>query len=181
MKRHLPALALLGMCASVSTNAWAVRSPTEQGDLVVTEIMTEPQKVAVYFGQWLEVTNASGELLDLNGLVVQDATGAESFTVVGGSELLLPHGEAIVFGVSSVTDEGATGYNGNIPVDVEYNFGDFEMKRSSDTIRLTYDGDVIDEPVVVASPRRTKPNSWPDQSTSSSPRRERCIIAMAHA
>ncbi len=144
MKRHVAALALLGMCATASTPAWAVRSPTEVGDLVVTEIMTEPQKVAVYFGQWIEVTNASGELLDLNGLVVQDATGAESFTVTGGSELLLPHGEAIVFGVSDVTDTGTTGYNGNIPVDVVYDFGDFEMKRSSDTIRLTYDGDVID-------------------------------------
>ena len=40
---------------------------------------------------------------------------------------------------------------------------------------------MIDEPVAYSSPRRTKPNSLDDQTTSSSAMRDRWVMAIAAA
>lgn len=122
--------------------------PDAAGDIVVTEFMSEPQKgIPDYYGEWFEVTNASDKLKDLNGLVIQDSSGSEVIAVVEpstGALRILP-GESLVFGVSDVMTQGDAGYNGNIPVDYLYDFQDFQLDRSADSIVLVWGGDVIDE------------------------------------
>ncbi len=113
-------------------------TPDEQGDLIVSEFMAEPQKVPDYYGEWFEITNVSGKLKDLNGLVVEGSSSGELVALSGS--LLLEHESSLVLGVHS-----DTGDNGNVAIDVEYSFADFSMNRSGDTIRLTYNGNTVDE------------------------------------
>lgn len=114
-------------------------TPDEQGDLIVSEFMAEPQKVPDYYGEWFEITNVSGKLKNLNGLVIEGGDSGELIALSGGS-LLLEHGSSIVLGVDSDTSN-----NGNIPIDYEYSFADFSINRPGDTIRLTYDGTEVDD------------------------------------
>ena len=114
-------------------------TPDEQGDLIVSEFMAEPQKVPDYYGEWFEITNVSGKLKDLNGLVIEGSSGGE-IIALSGSSLLLEHEASIVLGV-----EEDTSLNGNIPIDYPYSFADFQLNRSGDTIRLTYSGTTVDE------------------------------------
>ncbi|MCP4916825.1 MAG: hypothetical protein GY913_07850 [Proteobacteria bacterium] len=121
--------------------------PDAAGDLVITEFMPEPQKVADYYGEWFEITNASDKLKDLNGLVVQDDAGTEIIAITEpspGALRILP-GESLVFGVSDEQDDEESGYNGNIPVDYVYDFQDFQLDRSADSIVLVWGTDTIDE------------------------------------
>lgn len=135
----VPLLLVAGLLAP---GAMAQSVPSVPGDLLVTEFMAQPDAVADYFGEWFEIYNASGTALDLDGLVVKDATGGQQFAVSGS--LLLAAGDYLVLGVSDIRDSSQVGYNGNIPVDYVYDFADFEIAKTGDTITLAYGGRVID-------------------------------------
>ena len=65
------------------------------GDLVVSEIMHDPDAVLDYRGEWFEIYNASSDSVDLNGLVVEDASG-QQFTV--GSSVVVAASGYVVLG-----------------------------------------------------------------------------------
>jgi len=67
--------------------------PDEAGEVLITEFMADPMDVADNQGEWVELTNLSGEQLDLTGCVLQD-DDANSFTFPDG--LLLAAGERLV-------------------------------------------------------------------------------------
>ncbi|MFM7143631.1 MAG: ATP-binding protein, partial [Alphaproteobacteria bacterium] len=50
------------------------------GDLLVTEIMPNPNAVSDTYGEWFEITNMTGRDLDLVGLILTD-DGGETYTV----------------------------------------------------------------------------------------------------
>ncbi|MCB9792275.1 MAG: lamin tail domain-containing protein [Alphaproteobacteria bacterium] len=126
----------LGLLASPA--AYAVDPPSEPGDLIISEVMTEPSVgIPNYYGQWFELYNNSGRLIDLNGLIIQDADGQE--IAISGETLMAPE-DYIVLGVDSDTSR-----NGNIPVDVVYNFNEFRIDKTGDEIILSYGGQLIDE------------------------------------
>jgi hypothetical protein len=104
------------------------------GDLVVTEVMQNPLNASDANGEWFEVLNASGELVDLDGVVLADAAGAA--VAVSGSFELAP-GERFVFGAS--VDPAV---NGGAAID--YDFGAFALGNAADDIQLVADGTVID-------------------------------------
>jgi hypothetical protein len=109
------------------------------GELVITEIMYDPDKVTDTFGEWFEVYNASGFAVDLNGLVVSriSSSGSSSnFTV--STQLIVPADDFVVFGNNDDTSK-----NGGVVVD--YKYSGFAL--NNDGIQITLEttlGDIID-------------------------------------
>lgn len=70
---HLPVVADLTLAPDLLDAADLV-----PGDLVLTELMANPSFCSDTYGEWVEVYNASGHPVDLLGVAVQDATGAQA-------------------------------------------------------------------------------------------------------
>jgi hypothetical protein len=117
------------------TGDTSVLAPFAAGDLIVTEFMQNPAAVNDGDGEWFEVYNATGSLVDLDGLEISDADG-ESYTVVG--PLPVAADDYVVFGINAnfLT-------NGGVAVDHEYT--GFNLSNSTDEIRLVHSGVLIDE------------------------------------
>ncbi|MCB9668731.1 MAG: lamin tail domain-containing protein [Alphaproteobacteria bacterium] len=107
------------------------------GDLVITEVLMRPNAVGSNAGEWFEVLNASGVDVDLNGLVVSNAS--QSFTI--DQIVYLPAGDRAVL----VTD-GDQLLNGGIPYSYphtstattyDFEFVGFTIWDGDDEIRLT--------------------------------------------
>jgi hypothetical protein len=92
----------------VDENGWAA------GDLIITEIMTNPTSVADPKGEWFEVYNASGGSITINGLMITDST-TDSHQVTSDDALTIPAGGYFVLG-----GESDALVNGGAPVDYEY-------------------------------------------------------------
>jgi hypothetical protein len=96
------------------------------GDLVITEIMANPDAVDDLVGEWFELLNRTSTGFDLKGLTVTDA-GIDSFTIA--SSLIAFPGARVVLGVSSTL---AT--NGGIPVDYVYARAQFAIANTEDEL-----------------------------------------------
>jgi len=74
------------------------------GDIVFTEIMVEPAAVAASAGQWLEIYNASANVIKLNGMTF---TAGGASLPVGGPTITMDPGQYMV--VANNTDSGTNG------------------------------------------------------------------------
>ncbi len=81
------------------------------GDLIVSEIMKDPNMVPDNQGEWFELYNSTSTTVDLMGVVAQTSSG--SFTV--GSSLAVAPGDYLVF-----ARNGNAGTNGGVTVDYVY-------------------------------------------------------------
>lgn len=106
------------------------------GDLVITEIMKDPDAVGQELGEWFEIYNASSSTIDLEYLEVRD-DGEDIFTV--DESLLIDSGDYIVFGANISPSQ-----NGGAHVDFAYNYDDFVLGNGSDEIVLRNGGGEID-------------------------------------
>lgn len=95
--------------ASYTVAAAAALAP---GDLVITEVMQNPNAVLDASGEWFEVYNATANAIDLNGLEFKD-DGTNSFIVAGS--VVVPAGGFAVLGLN-----GDTGTNGGVTIDYVY-------------------------------------------------------------
>lgn len=120
--------------------AWAVDPPGQVGDLLITELMTEPTVVPDYYGEWFELYNNSGKLLDLGGLVIQDDDGEELTISSSDPKRFLNAGDYLVLGVSTDTSK-----NGNVTVDIAYDFVNFKLDKTGDELRVSYGSLTLDE------------------------------------
>jgi hypothetical protein len=118
--------------------------PSKRGDITITEFQADPNRVAPYYGEWIELYNNAGRPIDLNGVTIERP----------GQVLLLPSdppitvaaGEYFVLGVSAEQNATTTGYNGNVPVDYVYSyFSEFNMSALADSMTVSYGGVVLDE------------------------------------
>lgn len=100
------------------------------GDVVVNEIMQNPNAVADGSGEWLELYNATGSAIDINGWTIADA-GIDSHVINNGGPLLIPAGGFLVLGNN--TD---TGTNGGVTVDYSYG-GSWFLGNSDDEVILS--------------------------------------------
>jgi hypothetical protein len=104
------------------------------GDLVITEFLAQPGAVADIDGEWVELHNAAGQSLNLNGFTLHDdSTPGHTIT----SDLFVGAGEYIVLARNS--DASA---NGNVAADYEYL--DFVLDDDIDEIIVSFDGAEID-------------------------------------
>lgn len=91
---------------------WAPVIPAEDlraGDLVITEIMRNPARVADTAGEWFELSNTSGYPVDLEGLEISD-DGSDRHVV--DVPLIVEAGGTVVFAV-----DGDPSRNGGVTAD----------------------------------------------------------------
>ena len=108
-----------------------------EGDLIITEIMVDPDAVADSLGEYVEVYNNSGQLIQLDGWVLADGVNEIHQVTSGGSAYVYP-GDYFVFGANA-----NNGTNGGVVVD--YQYADFNLAQGFDGVILTYEGLVVDE------------------------------------
>ncbi len=87
-------------------------APDEAGDVLITEFMADPVDVADSLGEWVELTNFSGEDLHLDGCALQD-DDANSFTFP--DDTVLAAGERLV-----VARSGSGGVSADVVIDAGF-------------------------------------------------------------
>ncbi|GEM_PF-2136101 len=106
-------------------------SPALVGDLIVTEVMQNPEYVTDAHGEWFEVLNRGPMALDLRGFTFTD-DGDDAFTVTG--PLLVQPGERLVF-----ADNRDTDVNGGVDIDYRYG-GNMTLGNGHDAIVIEAPG-----------------------------------------
>jgi hypothetical protein len=121
------------------TSGWAEASAwvvPRHGDLIITEIMIDPQEVDDSDGEYVELYNASAEPIALDGFVLHDGA-ADSHTISSGGTAVVAPGALFVLGV-----ESNPAYNGGAAVDYEY--AGFDLDQGADAVILEYLGVEVD-------------------------------------
>jgi hypothetical protein len=120
------------------------------GDIVITEIMQNPQAVNDSDGEWFEVYNASDVTIDLNNWTLSDL-GADNEVIENGGPLEIAAGAYLVFG-----NNGDFATNGGVTID--YVYDNFNLSNGDDEIILTAaDGIEIDRVEYDGSPNFPDP------------------------
>ncbi len=135
----------------------ATQDPTgaSAGDIVITEVIQNPNDVSDTYGEWFEVFNTTASDIDIEGWVISDA-GTESHTINNGGALNVPAGGFLILG----RDDGSVNNNGGAPVD--YQYADIFLGNSDDELILTSDESVeIDRIEWDGGP------NWPDPTGAS--------------
>ncbi len=105
------------------------------GSLVITEIMADPATTEKY-GEWFEIFNPGTTAIKLTGLVIGDGTGKETIKTTG---LVLEPGAYFVFGNSSTLGGG-----GKADYVYTYSASGIMLSNKGDSVKLLYEGQVID-------------------------------------
>jgi hypothetical protein len=121
-------------------DAVPVRAPTPDDDLLLTEIMPRARAGSGDNGEWFEMYNNSGDILDLTGCEVYDGSGR--FTI---AEALVEPGTYVTFAISA-----EVAANGGVDPLVVYGTS-IALNNGGDTIGLRCDGVVIDEIVYTSA------------------------------
>ncbi|MCA9602705.1 MAG: proprotein convertase P-domain-containing protein [Myxococcales bacterium] len=100
------------MYTCVDQPSICARAPAEAGELVITEVMPNPEGVADNVGEWIELYNASGDALNLEQVSVTTGTN-QSFTVL--VPVVIPSGQYAL-----LATEADPTINGGIEADYEY-------------------------------------------------------------
>jgi len=111
-----------------TSDCTAPPASTEEGDIIVTEIMNNPSAVSDSEGEYFEVYNTTGSDIDLDGWTISD-DGADSHVIDGS--LIVPAGGYAVLG-----NNADMGSNGGAPVDYSYGSGWF-LSNGGDEVILT--------------------------------------------
>ncbi len=101
-------------------------------DLLITEIMANPDAVSDTNGEWFELYNPTLETVDLEGAVLSD-DGTNSHTISTGSSLIISPGEYFVLGRN-----GDSTSNGGFTAD--YVYSGFTLGNSGDQIVFSEGG-----------------------------------------
>ncbi|MCU0869892.1 MAG: lamin tail domain-containing protein [Burkholderiales bacterium] len=103
------------LCAVAPAHAATSIGAVAVGDLLISEVMVNPAKVADSVGEWFELHNRSRAAIDLAGLVVSSGGTRtdETFTVTGNH--VLDSGGFAVFARS-----GDPAVNGGVTADIVY-------------------------------------------------------------
>jgi len=111
--------------------------PVEPGDLVIAEVMANPDAADDEFGEWFELLNPTGDDIGIRGCVVSDLSGETH-------EIALPVTVVPAGGRAVIGRSLDVGENGDVPVD--YAVGeDMILGNAADALVLECDGQVIDE------------------------------------
>ena len=93
------------------------------GEIIITEIMADPNEVSDPDGEWFEIYNTSDRVIDLHGCKIQDS-GTDNFYI--NNTLNISAGEYLVFACS----DAATS---KLPV-VDYVYSGLLLSNSSDEL-----------------------------------------------
>ncbi len=101
-------------------------SNAQPGDIVITEIMQNPDAVYDSNGEWFEIYNASDHEIDLNGWIIRDLD-TDSHTIT--SSVIIQPGEYLVLGNNADP-------NTNGGVNEAYQYSGFYLANGADEIQL---------------------------------------------
>ena len=118
------------LIVSASLFASASLASIAPGDLIISEVMVNPNSVSDTAGEWFELHNLTGNSLDLNGLFLSD-DGVDSHMIDNGGPLIIDPFGYLVFGRS-----GDPSTNGGYTADYVYS-NDFILSNSGDEIVLS--------------------------------------------
>ncbi|MBU1936563.1 lamin tail domain-containing protein, partial [bacterium] len=117
-------------------------------DLLITEIMPNPNAVFDQNGEWFEVYNTTGSSIDMNGFILRDNGGSHT---ISGTAVVASH----AYFVFCCNETLAT--NGGVPTDYEYPYAypaGLQFSNTADVVKICTPGDVIIDSVQYTS-------SWP--------------------
>lgn len=120
-----------GQCVAENT------APPEPGDLVMTELLYDPEAVDDQVGEFIEIFNLSTKTIDLNGLVITNQAAA-TVGLSAEQPMELESGSYFLIGASEDIGTGGS-------VLADFVAAEFSMSNSGDHISLTYNGEIIDE------------------------------------
>jgi hypothetical protein len=104
--------------------------PPQRGDIVITEIMKDPNFVGDSHGEWFELQNVTNRVINIAGWKISDL-GSNSHTILNGVQpILLVPGQRLVLG-----NDADLLTNGGVIVDYEY--ANFTLGNAADSILLT--------------------------------------------
>lgn len=130
---------ILGISEGLSVQA----SPAPSGEIIVSEIMNNPDSVGDSDGEWFELYNTTGSAIDLEGWTIEDEDSDSHTIDAGGAGVIIPAGG---YAVLSVNDDLAT--NGNVPVDYvfpqAFPVGIFLSNSSDELVVRDPSGDISD-------------------------------------
>ena len=110
------------------------------GDIVINEILQNPDAVGDSDGEWIELYNTTSGNVDINGWVLADAD-SDTITIDNGGPLVIAPGESIVLG-----NNIDFALNGGVNVDYAYPSNEFTLANGADeVILIATDGGIIDE------------------------------------
>lgn len=110
-------------------------SALSEGDLVITEVMIDPEATSDSTSEWFELSVAHPDPVDLDGLVLRDS-GTDSHTVSGLGEV--PSGAHVTFAASH-DGANAAGFS------ADYAYGGLAFGNTGDDLIVTNGSDVIDQ------------------------------------
>ncbi len=97
------------------------------GDLAITEIMNNPDRVLDPMGEYIEIYNTSGRRLTINGLILE--SGSEMHQITSSSLITLEPEEFYVLAIN-----GDTSLNGEVPAG--YVYASISLSNESDDLSL---------------------------------------------
>lgn len=123
-----------------------------QGEILITEIMVNPEAVSDANGEWFEIWNSTNHDLLLNGLLLKDA-GTNQHVMTSAANLVLP---AKSYWLLARNGDALT--NGG--VSVNYIFQNFTLSNTSDQLIITAADETLIDQVSYGS-------GWPIASGAS--------------
>ena len=100
------------------------------GDIVINEIMQNPNVVTDADGEWFELYNTTSGSIDINGWTIADAD-VDLHVIDNGAPLVIASGGYLVLGINA---NMAT--NGGVTVDYAYNSNPIFLSNSADELIL---------------------------------------------
>lgn len=114
------------------------QSAPRQGEILITEIMVNPEAVSDANGEWVEIWNSTDHDLLLNGVILKDA-GSNNHVLTSGENLVFP---AKAYWV--LAKNGDMNTNGGAVVN--YIYQNFTLSNTSDqVILLAQDETLVDQ------------------------------------
>lgn len=109
------------------------------GELVITEIMPNPEAVDGDFGEYLEIVSLAANELDLGGVTIVDSDG-DGFTLP--APFPIAPGQRLIFAPSA-----DSGQNGGLVVDFAYDVDAFKLGNEGDTVVVSAGSTIVDSVV----------------------------------
>lgn len=103
-----------------------------EGDIIVSELMVNPDEVSDSDGEWLEVYNTSQTDIDLIGWTL---SGSDGDSVTIADRTVVSAGGYAVLGTNSDSSQ-----NGGAPVNAAYAYGSFKLTNDRDDLALSAGG-----------------------------------------
>lgn len=102
------------------------------GDLIISEVMANPNIITDANGEWFEIHNMTGNVMDLSGLTLSD-DGSNNHIIDNGGPLMINPYDYMVFGRNGDMDT-----NGGYTAD--YVYSGFYLDNGSDEIVISNNG-----------------------------------------